>query len=65
MFAIEDFFEAFHRLLNRDILSFRSRENFRDVERFAQNSLDLARAINGQLVLRAQFVHSKNSDDVL
>jgi len=39
MFAIENFFEAFHRLLNRDVLAFGAGENFRDVKRLAQKSL--------------------------
>jgi len=35
------------------------------VERLAKKTLDFARAQNGELVLRTQFVHAENRDDVL
>ena len=49
VFAIEDFFEAADRLGNRNILACSPGENFGDVERLAQETLDFARAENVNL----------------
>ena len=65
MLAIKNFFEALHRLLDRNVLAFAAGENFRDVKRLTEEPLNLARAIDGQLVVRTQFVHSEDGDDVL
>src|SRR5205807_10220812 len=51
MFAIEDFFEAAHRLRDRNILAFRAGKNFSDMERLAEEALNLAGAQNGEFVL--------------
>ena len=65
MFAFENFLETTHGLRNRNVLAFRTGKDFRDVERLAEKTLNLARAINRQLVLRTQFIHAENGDDVL
>ena len=52
MLAIENFFEAADGLRNRDVLAGRSGEDFRHVKRLAEETLDLARAKNSQLVVR-------------
>ena len=40
------------------------REHFSNVERLRQETLDLTRARDRQLVFRRQFVHAQNRDDV-
>src|SRR5262249_5176377 len=65
MFAFENFFETADRFRNRHILALIARENFCHVKRLAEKPLNFSRSLNSQLVLRAQFIHSKNSDDVL
>ena len=40
-------------------------EDFRDVERLTQEALDLAGAVDGELVLGGKLVHTQNRDDVL
>src|SRR5262249_51986953 len=65
VFALENFFEAAHCLSNGYVLSLVTGEDLGDVKRLAEKSLNLPRTIYGQLVLRTQFIHSKDGDDVL
>src|SRR5690606_38766369 len=48
-----------------DELAGRAGEHFGDMERLRQETLDLAGARDGELVLFRQFVHAENGDDVL
>src|ERR1051325_8425962 len=65
MFAVEDFFEPTDGFSNRNILAGGAGEDFGDMERLAEEPLNLARAEDGQLVFRAEFVHAEDRDDVL
>ena len=61
MFAIEDFFEAADGFGDRNVLAGRAGEDFGDVEGLAEETLDFARAEDGQLVFRAELVHARES----
>src|SRR5262252_6083307 len=63
--AVEDFLEAAHRIGDRHLLAFASRERLRGTERLAQEPLDLPRAQHRLLVLGRELVHPENRDDVL
>src|SRR5688572_165029 len=63
--ARDDGLEAADRVLERDVLAGRSGEHFSDVERLRQEALDLARALDRDLVLLRQLVHAEDRDDVL
>src|SRR6267378_4517748 len=65
MFAIQNFFETADCFRNRNILALIAGENLCHVEGLAKEPLNLACALNSNLVLRAQFIHSENRDDVL
>ena len=52
MFAVENFFEAAHRLRNRDVLAFAAGENFRHVEGLTEETLNLARTIHSEFIFR-------------
>src|SRR5688572_8001805 len=65
MFAIENLFETADGFGDRNVFAFRAGKDLSDVERLAEESLDLAGAQNGEFVLRAELVHAENRDDVL
>src|SRR6516162_6415567 len=65
VFALENFSEAAHGLSNGYVLSLVAGKDLSDVKWLAEKTLNLACAIYGELILRAQFIHSKNGDDVL
>src|SRR4029450_4467287 len=52
MFAIQDFSETPDRFRNRNILALKAGENFCHVKRLAKEPLNLACALNSDLVLR-------------
>src|SRR5690606_7427617 len=63
--ALDDALEAADGVLERDVLARGAGEHFGDVERLAEEALDLAGAGHGLLVLFAQLVHAQDRDDVL
>src|SRR5258705_14010885 len=63
-FAIDDHLETLDRVLQRDVLAGRAGEDFGNGERLRQETLDLPRARDGELVFGRQFVHAENRDDV-
>jgi peptide chain release factor 1 len=65
MFAIEDFLEAANGFGDRNVFAFRAGKDLSNVERLAEETLDLAGAQNRQFVFRAELVHAENRDDVL
>src|SRR4030095_4095323 len=56
VFAVENFFETADCFRNRNILALIAGENLRHVEGLAKEPLNLACALNSDLVLRAKFV---------
>src|SRR5882762_1668471 len=62
--AVYDHPETLDGLLERNELSRRACEHFRDVERLRQEALYLARTRYRQLVLGGKFIHAQNRDDV-
>src|SRR3546814_4038955 len=65
IFAIDHRLERLHRVFERDELAGDVGEDFGDVERLAEEALDLARAGDDQLIFFRQLVHAENRDDVL
>src|SRR5204863_4401478 len=65
MFAVEDFLKPTDGFGDRDVFPFGPGKHFGDVERLAEETLNLACAHNGEFVLWTQFVHAQNRDDVL
>lgn len=62
--TFDDHLEAADGFLQRHVLARRAREHFSNVERLRQETLDLTRARDRQLVFRRQFVHAQNRDNV-
>src|ERR1700722_16319898 len=62
--TFHDHLEAADGFLQRHVLARRAREDFRDVERLRQETLDLTSARNGELVFRREFIHAQNRDNV-
>src|SRR5918995_2224515 len=63
--AVEDLLEAFDRVLELHILAGCPRELLRDEVRLREEALDLARALDDELVLVGELVHAEDGDDVL
>src|SRR6185369_4748978 len=57
--------ESFYRIRDLHVTSRGSRELLRHVERLRQEALHFASSSDGQLLVFAQFVDTKNCDDVL
>src|SRR5690348_18331355 len=64
-FALDDHLERADGFLQRHVLARRAGEYFRHVERLREETLALARAVHGLLVLFGKLVHAKDPDDVL
>src|SRR5690606_1874978 len=64
-FAVENHLEAADSVLDRNVFAGRTGEHFGDVERLREETLDLAGAVNGELVLRGEFIETENRDDIL
>src|SRR5690348_12337188 len=62
--AVDDHAEAADRLLERHVLARRAGEHLGDVERLRQETLDLPRARDRELVLGRELVHPEDRDDV-
>src|SRR5678816_1595981 len=62
--AAGDHLEAADRLLERDVLARAAGEDLGDVERLAEEALDLARTRDRELVLGRELVHAEDRDDV-
>ena len=58
-------FERTNGVLPRSVVAFEAGELLCDVERLRKEPLDFSRPGDQHLVLRAQFVHAENCDDVL
>src|SRR5690606_36530315 len=65
VFALDDRLERGDGVLDLHELAGDVGEHLGDVERLAEEALDLARTGDGQLVLFGQLVHPENGDDVL
>src|SRR5215218_5921204 len=63
--AVADLVEALERVGELDVASLFPRELLGDVERLAEEALELAGAADDQLVLFAQLVDAEDRDDVL
>src|SRR4030095_6586660 len=63
--AVEDLLERAHRVPDRHLPSFASREHLRRAERLAEETLNLARTEDGLFVFWRQLVHPEDRDDVL
>src|SRR3954465_2009472 len=63
--ALDDLAERAHRVVDRDVHARRAGERLGDVERLRQEALDLARALDGDLVLVGELVDAEDRDDVL
>ena len=63
--ALDHRLERADRVLELDELAADAGEDLGDVERLAQELLDLPRTLDGELILFRQFVHAENRDDVL
>src|SRR5207302_10647890 len=64
VFPVDDRLEAADRILERNVLAWRAREGFGDMEGLRQEALDLARPRDGKLVLGRKLVHAQYRDDV-
>src|SRR5258706_12795664 len=62
-FAVDDHVEPLDRVLERHVLSGRTGEHLGDVEGLRKEALDLARAPDGELVLRGELVHAEARDN--
>ena len=65
VFAGDDALECLDRVLELHEHARGAGEHFGDVERLAEEALDLARARHHQLVLFGELIHAQNGDDVL
>src|SRR6478609_9016869 len=63
--AVDDRLERAHGVLDLHELAGDVGEHLGDVERLAEEALDLARPADGQLIFFAELVHAENGDDVL
>jgi len=63
--ALKDFLESADRLRNGHILPLGACEDFGNMERLAQEALDLTGAIYGEFIVGRKLVHTKDRDDVL
>ena len=63
--AVQDHFEAFDRLCDRNILARNAGKVFRYVERLGQEFLNLSRTVYDLLVLFIQLFHTEDRDDIL
>src|SRR5437879_2938004 len=63
--ALEDFFEAAHRLGDRHEAALAAGKTLSHAERLGQESLHLARSRNSLLVVFGQLLHAEDCDDVL
>src|SRR5690606_42013690 len=61
--AVDDRLEAADRVRERHVLAGLARERLRNRERLRQESLDLPRALHGELVVLGKLVHAENRDD--
>lgn len=61
----DDLLEGADRVLERDKLALVTSEDLGDLERLRHETLDLTRALDGQLVLLRQLVHTENGNDIL
>ena len=64
-FAVEQHLEAADGFLDGDVLARRAGEDFGDRERLREEALDLARTVNGELVLGGKLIETEDRDDVL
>ena len=65
MFAFQDFFEAADCFFQRNILTGSTGKLFSNKECLAEEFLDFTSTGNSQLVVLAQFFHTKNCDNIL
>ena len=63
--TVKDLLEATDRIGNRNVLSLGAGEDFGDMEGLAEETLDFAGAVDGELVLRGELVHAQDRDDIL
>src|SRR5881392_2643476 len=63
--ARQDLLEASDRVLELHVLAGRACERLGDVERLAQEPLDLAGPLDDDLVVVGELVHAEDGDDVL
>ena len=57
--------EALDRVFDLDVLALQTGELLADRERLREETLDLTRTRNGQLVVFRKLVETENGDDVL
>ncbi len=65
VFAVDDLLEAPDRLGDRHVGAGDAGELFGHEERLGEEALDLARPLDGQLVLVGELVDAEDRDDVL
>src|SRR3954465_5632005 len=65
VFAVDDRLERAHRILDLDELPGDAGEHLGDMERLGEEALQLAGAVDGELILFRELVHSEDRDDVL
>src|SRR4029078_6699267 len=65
MFTFKNFFEPSHRIRNRDVLTFRTCEDFCDLEWLTEKTLNLTCAQHHKFIFGTQFIHAEDCDDVL
>jgi len=65
MFTVEDLFKSANCLGGSHVLSCFAGKNFRNMERLAQETLNLPGTVDGQLVVGTSFIHTQNRNDIL
>src|SRR5512140_288699 len=63
--ALDEVLEAAHGVGERDVLARRAGERLGDIERLAEEALDLAGPMTDDFVLVRELVHGEDGDDVL
>src|SRR5215469_17295803 len=63
--AIENLLETADRIRDGNLLAFVSGEYLGDAEGLAQEALNFAGSDDSELILRREFIHAKNRDDIL
>ena len=61
----KQYLEAANVLLQFHIFSWGTSEDFSDMERLAQESLDLTGTGNSQFIIFTKLIHSQNGNDIL
>ena len=65
MLTFDDLLEASDSLLDRNVLALHTGELLRNAERLGEETLDLTRSCDCELIVVVEFVHTEDRNDIL